>query len=111
MSTKHHAVMDIQVVEFKAHDFQPVLHGTCTARPETTNMRSLLAHLADEARIDGYSHAPDPTEVAQGKRYVEAKPVDALRTPASEVLTVALFIVPAISAQQGEIYLSWYKHV
>ena len=111
MGTKHHAVMGVKVDESKAHDLQSVLHGTCTTRPETANMRSLLARLADEARIDGYSHAPDPTEVAQGKRDVEAKPVDALRAPASEVLAVAQFTGPAISAQLGEIYLSRYNHV
>ena len=111
MGTKHHAVVGIEVDESKPHDLQPMLHGTCTPRPETTNMRSLLARLADEARIDGYGHASHFTEVAQGKRDVEAEPVDALRTPASEVLAVALFAVPAIPAQLGEIYLSWYNHV
>ena len=111
LDTKHHAVMGIKVDESKAHDLQSVLHGTCTTRPETANMRSLLARLADEARIDGYGHASHFTEVAQGKRDVEAEPVDALRTPASEVLAVALFAVLPVPAQLGEIYPSWYNHV
>ena len=111
MGTKHHAVMGVEIDESKSHNLQPALHGTCTSRPETTNMRSLLARLADEARIDGYGHASHFTEVAQGKRDVEAEPVDALRTPASEVLAVALFAVPAIPTQLGEIYPSWYNHV
>ena len=71
-------------------------------------MRSVLARLADEARIDGYGYTSNLTEVAQCNRDVETKPVDALRAPASEVLALALFIVPA---QLGEIYLSRYDHV
>ena len=111
MAAKHHAVVGIEVDESKSHNLQPVLYGTCTSRPETTNMWSLLARLADETRIDGYGHAAHFTEVPQGKRDVEAEPVDALRTFASEVLAVALFAVPAIPAQLSEIYLSWYNHV
>ena len=87
------------------------LHGTCTTRPETTNMRSLLARLADETRIDGYGLASVTAEIAKGERDIEAKPVDALRTPAPEVLSVALFAVLPVPAQLGEIYPSWYNHV
>ena len=63
---------------------------SCTSRPETTNMRSLLARLADVARINGYGLATVAAEVAQGETDVEAKPVQALRAQASEVLAVAV---------------------
>ena len=42
---------------------------------------------------------------------VEAKPVQALRAQASEVVAVGLFPVPAVLAHLGEVYLSWYNHV
>ena len=109
--TQHHAVVGVDVYQSQSHDFQSVLHCTCTSRPETTDMRSIPACLADETRIYGYGHASSSTKVAEGKRDVEAEPVDAPRTPASEVLAIALFAVLAIPAQLGEIYLSWYDHV
>lgn len=74
-------------------------------------MRSLLARLADVARINGYGLATVAAEVAQGQTGVEAKPVLALRAQASEVLAVALFAVSAVLAQLGEIYPSCYNHV
>ena len=43
-----------------------------------------------------------------GQGHVEAEPVLDLRALASEVLTVALFAVPA---HLGEVYLSGYDHV
>ena len=91
MGTKHHAVVTVYVYQPQAHNLKPVFHGTCTTRPETTNMRSLLARLADVAGINGYGLATLAAEVPQGERDVEAKPVQALRAQASEVLTVALF--------------------
>ena len=111
MRTEHHAVMAVNVYQPQSHDFQSMLNGTCTSRPETTNMRSLLARLADVARINGYGLASVTAEVAQGETDVEAKPVQALRAQASEVLAVALFAMPAVFAQLGEIYPSWYNHV
>ena len=54
---------------------------------------------------------PQAIASAQGETGVEAKPVQALRAQASEVLAVALFAVPAVLAQLGEIYPSWYNHV
>ena len=111
MGTQHHAVVTVYVYQPQAHDLKPVLHGTCTTRPKTTNMRGLLARLADVAGINGYGLASTAAKVPQGKRYVEAKPVQALRAQASEVLTVALFAVPAVLAHLGEIYLSRYNHV
>ena len=74
-------------------------------------MRSLLARLADVVRINGYDLATVAAEVAQGEPDVEAKPVQAFRAQASEVLAVALFAVSAVLAQLGEIYPSWYNHV
>ena len=74
-------------------------------------MWSLLARLADETRIDGNSLAATFTEEAKGKADVQAKPVDALQSLASEVLTVALLTMLSVPAQLGEIYLSWYNHV
>lgn len=91
MGTEHHAVVAVNVYQPQSHNFQSVLNGTCTSRPETTNMRSLLARLADVARINGYGLATVAAEVAQGETDVEAKPVQALRAQASEVLAVALF--------------------
>ena len=111
MGTQHHAVVGVYVYQPQSHDFQPVLHGTGTPRPETTDMRSLLARLADETRIDGNSLASAFTEEAKGKGDVQAKPVDTLQTFASEVLTVALLTMLPVPAQLGEIYLSWYNHV
>ena len=32
-------------VLLKPHDFKPMLHGTCTTGPESTDMRSLLTRL------------------------------------------------------------------
>ena len=109
--TQHHAVVGVDVYQSQSHDFQSVLYGTSTTRPETTDMRSLPACLADETRIDGYGLASAFTKEAKGKGDVQAKPVDALQAPASEVLTVALLCVLSVSAQLGEIYLSWYDHV
>lgn len=111
MGTEHHAVVAVNVYQPQSHNFQSVLNGTCTSRPETTNMRSLLALLADVARINGYGLATVAAEVAQGETDVEAKPVQALRAQASEVLAVALFAVSAVLAQLGEIYPSWYNYV
>ena len=54
VGTKHHAVVGIDVYQPKPHDLQPVLHGTCASRLETTNMRGRPARLADEARVNGY---------------------------------------------------------
>ena len=110
MGTQHHAVVGIDVYQPLSHDFQPVLHGTGTSRPETTDMWSLLPRLADETRIDGNSLAATFTEEAKGKADVQAKPVDALQSLASEVLTVALLTMLPVPAQLGEIYLSWYNH-
>ena len=103
--------MDIDVYQPQSRNLQPVLHGTCTTRPETTDMRSLLARLADETRIDGNSLSTAFTKEAKGKGDVQAKPVDALQASAFEVLTVALFTAFSVPAQLGEIYLSWYNHV
>ena len=103
--------MAVDVYQAHTHDLKPMLHGTSTSRLETTNMRSLLARLADVARINGDGLATLAAEVAEGERHVEAKPVQALRAQESEVLTVALFAVPAVPAHLGEIYLSWYDHV
>ena len=111
MGSQHHAVVGIEVDKSQSHDFQSALYRTCTSRPETTDMRSLLACLADEARIYCYGHTSNSTEVAEGKRDVEAEPVDAHRTLESEVLAIALFTVPAIPAQLGEVLPSWYNHV
>jgi len=67
MGTQHHAVVAVDVYQPQAHDFQPVLHGTCTTRPKTTNMRGLLARLADVAGINGYGLASTAAKVPQGK--------------------------------------------
>ena len=91
MGAKHHAVVTVDVYQSETHNLQPMLHGTSTSRPETTDMRSLLARLADVARINGYGLTFLTAEVAKGERDVEAKPVQALRAQASEVLAVALF--------------------
>ena len=53
VGTKHHAVVGINVYQPKPHDLQPVLHGTCASRPETTKMRGLPTRLADETRVNG----------------------------------------------------------
>ena len=111
MGAKHHAVVTVDVYQPETHNLQPMLHGTSTSRPETTNMRSLLARLAEVAGVDGYGLASLTAEVAKGERDVEAKPVKALRAQASEVVAVGLFTVPAVLAHLGEIYLSWYNHV
>ena len=76
-----------------------------------SDMRSLLARLADVAGVDGDGLAPPGAEVAQGKGGVEAQPVQALRAQPPEVLAVALFAVPAVAAHLGEVYLAWYDHV
>ena len=103
--------MDIDVYQPQSRNLQPVLRGTCTTRTETTDMRSLLARLADETRIDGNRLSTAFTKEAKGKGDVQAKPVDTLQTLASEVLTVALLTMLPVPAQLGEIYPSWYNHV
>ena len=111
VGTKHHAVVGIDVYQPKPHDLQPVLHGTCASRPETTNMRGLPSRLADEAWVNGYGLSATVTKEPACEGDVQAKPVDALRAPAAEVLPVALLAVLAEPAQLGEIYLSRYDHV
>ena len=51
------------------------------------NLATVDAHVA---RINGYGLATVAAEVAQGETDVEAKPVQALRAQASEVLAVAV---------------------
>ena len=55
MGAQHHAIIGMDIDKCKSHDFKPILHGTCTTGPESTDMRSLLTRLADVARINGYS--------------------------------------------------------
>ena len=111
VGTQHHAVVGVDIYQPQPHDLKPVLDGARTSRPEATDMRSLLARLADVTGVDGYGLAPPGAEVAQGKGGIETEPVQALRAKATEVLAVALFAVPAVAAHLGEVYLAWYDHV
>ena len=111
MGTQHHAVVGVDVYQTQPHDLKPVLDRARAPRPEATDMRGLLARLADVAGVDGDGLATLGAEVAQGKGGVEAQPVQALRAKPPEVLAVALFAVPAVAAHLGEVYLAWYDHV
>jgi hypothetical protein len=99
VGTQHHAVVGVDIYQPQPHDLKPVLDGARTSRPEATDMRSLLARLADVTGGDGDGLAPLTAEVTQGKSGVEAQPVQALRAKPPEVLAVALFAVPAVAAQ------------
>ena len=54
MGMQHHAIVCIDIHKGQPHDFKPMFHGACTTGPERAYMRSLLALLADIARIYGY---------------------------------------------------------
>ena len=111
MDTKHHAVVGVDIDKGKSNDFKSVFHRTCTAGPESTNMRSLLAWLTDVARIYGYSQQPVHVQITPGKGEVELNPVDALSPAAVEIRSVGLLAMGAVTLHLSEIYLSLYRHV
>ena len=111
MGTKHHAVVGIDIDKGKSHNFKAVFHGTCTAGPESTNMRSHLARLADVARIYGYCQQPVHIQITPGKGEVELNPVDALSPATVEIRPVGLLAMCAATLHLSEFYLSLYRHV
>ena len=111
MGTKHHAVVGVDVDKGKPRDFKSLFHGTCTAGPESADMRSLPAWLADVARIYGYSQQSVHIQITPGKGEVELNPVDALGPAAVEIRPVGLLAMGAVTLHLSEIYLSLYRHV
>ena len=109
MGTKHHAVVGVDIDKGKSHNFKSVFHGTCTAEPESTNMRSLHAWFADVARI--YSQQSVHIQITPGKGEVELNPVDALSPAAVEIRSVGRLAMDAVTLHLSEIYLSLYRHV
>ena len=111
MGTKHHAVVGVDIDKGKSHNFKSVFHGTCTAGPESTNIRSLLAWLADVDRIYSHSQQSVHVQITPGKEKVELNPIDALSPAAVEIRSVGLLAMGAVTLHLSEIYLSLYRHV
>ena len=80
-----------------------LLHSTGASRPERTNMRSLLACLADVTRIYGDSQKSIHIKRTPGKCQVKQKPVDALRPFAVEVAAIGHTLACCLSKPRSSL--------